>query len=140
MNSSFILRLSDNYPFSEEDNDHWNVDNWDNLLLELKMLFNSRSRSNDIEDVEYVNSSVLNYGFNESFSDVLEVGARRRVLEQRLINTLSRFEPRLDKVSLKSIEEPNDSILFRVSAYYKNTPVMIELTWDDCIGRFYFNE
>lgn len=140
MNPSLLSRLSDNHPLSEEDDYHWSSSGRDVLLQELKMLFNSRSRLPDIEEIEFVNASIINYGFNESFGQIVEVSARRQELEERLKNTIARFEPRLTQVSLTAIAEPSNSISFRLQAMHLQEPIALELKWDDYIGRFYFNE
>ncbi|WP_312414944.1 GPW/gp25 family protein [Pseudescherichia sp.] len=140
MTVSLLSRLSDNHPQRVEDDYQWENGGQDTLIAELKMLFNSRARLPDIEAMPLVNASIINYGFNESFSNVLEISARRNIMEQRLRNTLARFEPRLTQVSLTSSKTSTEFISFMIQAMYRQQPVTLELKWDDCTGRFYFNE
>ncbi|MFX2610778.1 hypothetical protein [Enterobacter mori] len=141
MSASLLSRLSDNHPQREEEDDYW----WENdiskmLLTELELLFTSRVRQAGIEAIPLVNASILNYGINESLWTVTEANTRRLVMEQRLLNLLSRFEPRLTRVSLTSTMDNPAFILFTLNAYYMQSPVVIELKWNDCTGRFYFDE
>jgi len=140
MTASLLSRLSDNNPLSVEDDYHWDKDEQGALIAELKMLFNSRARLPNIEDIPLINASILNYGFNESFSNILEVSARRSVMEQRLRNMLARYEPRLTQVSLTSNKESTEFISFMLQAYYQQQPIVLALKWDDCTGRLYFYE
>jgi type VI secretion system protein ImpF len=141
MIASLLSRLSDNRPLCEEEDDFlWEASEGEFLLAELKLLFMSRVRSPEIEDIPLLNASVLNYGINESLSQVNEVNSRCLVLEQRIVNAIMRFEPRLTGVSLKSNLNASAFILFTLHAYYMNSPVVIELKWNDCTGRFYFHE
>jgi type VI secretion system protein ImpF len=140
MTASLLSRLSDNYPLRTEDDYHWVEQTQDILLTELKMLLMSRVRLLDIENIPLINSSVLNYGIDESFSKIEEINARLPMLETRLKNAFSRFEPRLTNVKLSSSTNNLQAMNFILHAHYLHQPVTIELRWDDCTGRFYFNE
>ncbi|EPL4526988.1 GPW/gp25 family protein [Enterobacter asburiae] len=140
MTASLLSRLSDNHPLHSEDDFHWAGQTQDALLSELKMLLMSRVRLLDIENIPLINSSVLNYGIDESFSKIEEINARLTVLETRLKKAVSRFEPRLTNVELTSSTSNLQVMNFILHANYLHQPVTIELRWDDCTGRFYFNE
>lgn len=136
---SLLLRLSDNYPRLEDE--HYRTDDkstW--LLSELKMLFSSRSRFAYLETIPLVNSSVLNYGINESVSHIHEIDRRKTVVEERIKNTLQRFEPRLANVTIITRTDNPSGITFEINALHKTLPVRFVLVWDDCTGKFYFNE
>lgn len=139
MSLSFMSRLCDDQPLSEEDEYSWDEDSHDILLRELKMLLTSRVRQAGLEDIDLINSSILNYGIDESFSKINELATRRIILEQRLKNAIARFEPRLTSVSLFS-DITEQAILFTLQALYRDVPFTLELQWKDCTGRFYFNE
>lgn len=136
---SLLLRLSDNYPqikdehYRTEDKSTW-------LLSELKMLFSSRSRFAYIESIPLVNASVLNYGINESVSQIHESEHRKIVIEERIKNTLQRFEPRLTDVAIITKTDNPSNVTFEINALHKTLPVKFALVWDDCTGKFYFNE
>ncbi|EAB8795101.1 hypothetical protein DU854_17265 [Salmonella enterica subsp. enterica] len=140
MFNSLMTRLSDDLPSQAEDNNSEKVSYEEELLYELKMLLTSRSRIPEIENINLVNCSILNYGINESFSDIGEINSRRPALEQRLHDAIARFEPRLSKVSVTSAIISNDKIIFTINAFYLNYPIVVALEWEDCTGRFYFNE
>ncbi|NIF48397.1 hypothetical protein F3J28_11560 [Enterobacter sp. Ap-1006] len=137
---SLLSRLSDNHPFEHEDDYYCEERPEDTLLKELMMLLTSRSRTPDIETVQYVNASILNYGIDESFSRVHEVNTRKSTIEKRLMNTIDRFEPRLTGISVASHTGNNQNIIFTLQGYYDQSPVLFELEWDDCNGRFYLHE
>lgn len=139
MSLSLISRLCDDQPFSEEDEQSWDEDSHVTILSELKMVLTSRVRQAALEDIDLINSSILNYGIDESFSKIDELSTRRIILEQRLKNAIARFEPRLTSVSLFS-DITEQEILFTLQALYRDVPFTLELQWKDCTGRFYFNE
>lgn len=140
MTASLLSRLSDDHPLREEDDHLCASQVYDRLLSELKMLLMSRSRLPDIEDIPLINASVLNYGIDESFCKINEINSRRVVLESRLKNVIARFEPRLSQVSLTSNTDKTQAIIFEIQGFYFTTPVKLKLIWNDCTGRFYFNE
>lgn len=136
---SLLLRLSDNHPRNETDN-YWAEDKSIWLLNELKMLLSSRSRFAHIEDIPLVNASILNYGIDESVTQIIELGERKQVIETRIKKVLQRFEPRLTEVGIiTKVDNPNH-VIFEINGLCNLIPVKIELVWDDCTGRFYFNE
>jgi len=135
---SLLLRLSDNNPQAEEDYRTEDKSTW--LLSELKMLFSSRSRFSSIETLPLVNASVLNYGINESVSQIQEADHRKTVIEERIKKTLHRFEPRLSEVTIITKTNNPSNVIFEINALYNTLPVKFELVWDDCTGKFYFDE
>lgn len=137
---SLLSRLSDNHPCELEDNYHCEEKPEETLLKELMMLLMSRTRTPDIEAIEYVNASILNYGIDESFSRVREVNTRKSTIEKRLMSALARFEPRLTNISVTSHTADSQNIIFTLQGYYAQSPVLFELEWDDCNGRFYLHE
>lgn len=140
MNDSLLFRLSDNNPFIEEDDYHCTKMDIHVLSNELKMLLTSRARLSEIESIEDVNSSILNYGFDESLNQISDISTRRSIIKNRLLNALSRFEPRLTQVSLSSTTDEDQKMRFDLHAWYLQTPITLELTWDDYMGKFFFNE
>ena len=137
--SSLLLRLSDNHPQIEEEYD-WTEEKSTWLLSELKMLFSSRSRFAHIETIPLVNTSILNYGINESVSQIHEMDRRKSVIEERIKNILQRFEPRLTGVDIITRTENPSAVIFEINAIHRALPVKFALVWDDCSGKFYFNE
>lgn len=137
--SSLLLRLSDNHPRTEEDNYRTEEKStW--LLNELKMLFSSRSRFSYIENIPLVNGSILNYGIDESVSQINEMAHRKEVIEGRIKNALQRFEPRLTEVEIITRTDNSSGVIFEINALHQKLPLKMELVWDDCTGKFYFNE
>jgi len=136
---SLLLRLSDNTPHMEEDN-YRNEEKSTWLLRELQMLFSSRSRFSNIESIPLVNASILNYGIDESLSQIEDVSHRKVVIEERIKKVLQRFEPRLTEVCITTQTENPSNVIFKINALHHQQPVKIELVWDDCTGKFYFHE
>lgn len=100
----------------------------------------SRARLPDIENIPLINTSVLNYGIDESFSKIHEINSRRQVMENRIKNAIARFEPRLKQVVLTSDLDDAQAICFTLRGTYFSRHIVLVLTWSDCTGRFYFNE
>jgi type VI secretion system protein ImpF len=137
---SLLLRLSDNDPHNTEDN-HSLAETSPWLLNELKMLFSSRSRFTHIEAISLVNASILNYGINESLTQINELDKRQQEMQTRIKNTLQRFEPRLSGVNVMAKTDPSSSnVTFTINARHQGIALNIELVWDDYTGKLYFNE
>jgi type VI secretion system protein ImpF len=130
----------DNHPSNTEDDYPWVSCKPEDLFPELELLFMSRVRAPYIEDIPLINSSVLNYGINDTFTTVNEPELRSELLEQRILNVVARFEPRLTQVSIISNMSDPSFILFTINACYQNSIFALELKWSNCTGRFYFNE
>lgn len=140
MLTSLILRLSDDNPLVKEE-DYQKVEDTTNILInEIKMLLTSRVRIIGVENIQLVNQSILNYGFDESLFNVNELNARRAVIESRLKNMLVRFEPRLTDISICSNVTDGNILIFNISANYLRNQLFLELKWDDYTGVFYLNE
>lgn len=136
---SLLLRLSDNNPQAEEE--HYSTEDKKNWLPgELKMLFSSRSCFSYLETLPLVNASVLNFGINESVSQIHDMDRRKMIIEKRIRNTLHRFEPRLTKVMILTKTDNPSHVIFEINALHNTLPVKFELVWDDCTGKFYFDE
>jgi type VI secretion system protein ImpF len=136
---SLLLRLSDNNPQIEEEHYQPEVEStW--LLNELKMLFSSRSRFAYLETLPLVNASVLNYGINEAVSQIHDTDRRKTIIEERIKNTLQRFEPRLTGVTIITKTNNSSDVIFEINALHNVLPVKFVLVWDDCTGKFYFDE
>lgn len=140
MTASLLSRLSDNHPFNQENDYPWASQTDEALLSELKMLLMSRARLPDIEEIPLINTSVLNYGIDESFSKINEINSRRQEMEKRIKNAIARFEPRLQHIELTSYTDDAQAICFTLRGVYFSRPIVLLLTWNDCTGRFYFNE
>ncbi|MRT15088.1 hypothetical protein GJV07_22675 [Enterobacteriaceae bacterium RIT711] len=140
MLTSLLSRLSDNHPWHNEDDYPWELSANDILLAELKMILTSRVRMINIEDLPLVNESIINYGIDESFSKIQEISKRLDVMEMRLKNVIARFEPRLTNVSITNNINQNAIVTFYLQASYLNSSFVLEMKWNDCTGRFYFNE
>jgi len=136
---SLLLRLSDNHPQIEEEH-YLTEDKSTWLLNELKMLFSSRSRFSYIETMPLVNASVLNYGINESVSQIHDSDRRKTIIEERIKNTFQRFEPRLSSVTIVTNTNNPSHVIFEINAMHDGLPVKFELVWDECTGKFYFHE
>ncbi|RDA61903.1 hypothetical protein DVH07_18310 [Hafnia paralvei] len=140
MLTSLILRLSDDNPEILEDEYQKTKDINVLLIEEIKMLLDSRVRMLGVENIELVKDTIINYGFNESFSNIKEQNSRKDELERRLKKMIIRFEPRLKNVSITNNITNENIILFNIRANYLNTIVFFELKWDDYTGVFYLNE
>lgn len=137
---SLLLTLSDNHPLREEDDYQCEALSHHQLLAELNMCLSSRARYPGIEEIPLINTSVLNFGINESFQKTNELAPRRNIMEQRLQTTIARYEPRLTQVSIISTQVNPEHIKFELQANYLNKPLTIRLIWNDDTGVFYFDE
>lgn len=137
---SLIARLSDNDPTVDKDNDKHTETTLLEFVGELKMLLESRVRLPAVGDMQYINSTILNYGFDESFRAIHEPDARRVVLEKRLKQMFERFEPRLINMSINSDISTQEIIQFTLIGDFQNMHLVLKLSWDDYSGVFYFNE
>lgn len=137
---SLISRLSDNDPTTYKDSDKCTVTTFVEFVSELKMLLESRVRLPEVGNMPYINSTILNYGFDESFHTIHEPDARRVVLEKRLKQMFERFEPRLINMSISSDISIQEVIQFTLTGDFQNMHLVLKLSWDDYSGVFYFNE
>lgn len=140
MTASLLSRLKDYNPLSDNDDFSCVVPSLEELIEELKMLLTSRVRLSDIESIPALNDSVLNYGVNECFNNIIEIDSRRMMMETHLKNTVARFEPRLTQVLLTSSIDTPQTFIFILQGRYFETPVIVELIWNFYSGVFYFNE
>ncbi|NTZ52934.1 hypothetical protein [Citrobacter gillenii] len=140
MTSSLLSKLRDDHPLHAEDDFLWEKLSHADFLSELKMLLTSRIRQPEIESIPQINSSILNYGIDESFSKINEVDSRLPTMEIRLSMAIARFEPRLTHLTLQSFTDDLQAMTFIINANYMHKRITLELRWDDCTGRFYFNE
>lgn len=136
---SLLVRLCDDTPQAEEE--HFLVDekkDW--ILNELDLLFSSRPRFSYLEELPLVNSSVLNFGINESVLPTYDMEGRKKIIAERIKNTLQRFEPRLTHVTVMIKADNPDHVIFEINALHQALPMKFELIWDDCTGKFYLDE
>ena len=136
---SLLLRLCDDYPLDEEELYLAGKDK-DWILSELDMLFTSRPRFLYLETLPLVNTSVLNFGINESLLPDYDVEDRKKIIAERIKNTLKRFEPRLTDVTIIIKADNPDHVIFEINALHQELPMKFELIWDDCTGKFYLDE
>jgi len=137
---SLLLTLSDNHPLREEDDYQCEALSHHQLLTELNMCLSSRARYPGIEEIPLINTSVLNFGIDESFQQTNELTPRRTIMEHRLKTAIARFEPRLTQVSITSKQDKPEEIQFNVQANYLQQRLTIQLIWNDDTGVFYFDE
>ncbi|KIS45671.1 GPW/gp25 family protein [Kosakonia radicincitans] len=137
---SLLLTLSDNHPLREEDDYQCEALSHHQLLTELNMCLSSRARYPGIEEIPLINTSVLNFGIDESFQQTNELTPRRTIMEHRLKTAIARFEPRLTQVSITSKQDNPEEIQFNVQANYLQKRLTIQLIWNDDTGVFYFDE
>jgi type VI secretion system protein ImpF len=137
---SLLLTLSDNHPLREEDDYQCEALSHHQLLTELNMCLSSRARYPGIEEISLINTSVLNFGIDESFQQTNELTPRRTIMEHRLKTAIARFEPRLTQVSITSKQDKPEEIQFNVQANYLQKRLTIQLIWNDDTGVFYFDE
>lgn len=137
---SLLLTLSDNHPLREEDDYQCEALSHHQLLTELNMCLSSRARYPGIEEIPLINTSVLNFGIDESFQQTNELTPRRTIMEHRLKTAIARFEPRLTQVSITSKQDKPEEIQFNVQANYLQKRLTIQLIWNDDTGVFYFDE
>lgn len=136
---SLLLRLCDDFPLDEEELYLAGKDK-DWILSELDMLFTSRPRFSYLETLPLVNTSVLNFGINESLLPDYDVEDRKKIIAERIKNTLKRFEPRLTDVTIIIKADNPDHVIFEINALHQELPMKFELIWDDCTGKFYLDE
>lgn len=136
---SLLQLLSDNNPTDEQDN-YTDEIQINFLLDELEMLFSSRTCFSYIEDVPLVNSSILNYGIDETMVKSNISNQQLDLIEKYIEKILLRFEPRLVGVSVVINRISMFKIYIQISAWYENLPINLMLNWDIERRRFSFNE
>lgn len=137
---SLLSTLSDNHPQQEQDDYQCVALSRHELLAELKMLLNSRVRHPGIEAIPLINTSVLNFGIDESCQQTEDLISRKNIMHQRLEAALARYEPRLTQVTVTSKQERAEEIIFSVQGYYLQKLLTIQFKWDDGARVFYFDE
>ncbi|MEN3753491.1 GPW/gp25 family protein [Mangrovibacter yixingensis] len=144
MTTSLLVRLSDNDPHQDKDEDDypWDLLPCELLVDELKMVLTSRVRMPDIDNMPEINASVLNYGINDSFVSDDETMSRYIVLEERITKAMQRFEPRLANfsVSRAADESEPEIMIFTITAHYEGALITVALKWNDMTGQFYIYE
>ncbi|WP_282748887.1 GPW/gp25 family protein [Hafnia paralvei] len=136
MLNSLLLRLADNFPDSVEDN-LGEKNNAHDFIDEIVMLLSSRPRLGYIESIPGLNTSVLNYGINEHFSENISRTERARILQERIVVALQRFESRLQDVDVTSNFESLSRITFIIKGVSQNQPLEFTLVWDDAMSHFF---
>lgn len=137
MAASLLTRLSDNHPLQQEDDYLWDTDKNAALVGELMMVLSSRPRLPGINTLPLVSASILNYGFDDRFSQDEREQSRHKVIEAHLRHALRHFEPRLCDIQLSAHQQHADSFHFTLTARYAAAPFTLELVWDRCHERFY---
>lgn len=136
---SLLQLLSDNNPTEERDSYADEIQK-KFLIDELKMLFSSRTFFTYIGDVYLVNSSILNYGIDETMVEANINNQQFDLIEKYIEKLLSRFEPRLVSVSVAINRITMLKVYIEICACYENNPIKLMLNWDIERRRFNFNE
>lgn len=136
---SLLLLLSDDDPSNAID-DIIKVDPAVFFRHELNLLFSSRSRLPFIDEMPLISHSVVNYGFDETNIHDYEPLQRAEILKKRIVALLQRFEPRLAQVDVDIYNTDAGCTLFHMRAQHEGAPLLFKLGWDNCLGRFYFDE
>lgn len=133
---SFLQFLRDDNPGSSEDLLNFVIS--DDLKYELGMLLSSRPLYHEIDDLPFVNSSVLNHGITASVYGVSVSEHSDSVnseISSRILITLQRYESRLGNPVVEHLLVMI-IILFSVTALFFMDRVKFCIKWDKHSGEF----
>ncbi|HHL2712507.1 TPA: GPW/gp25 family protein [Yersinia enterocolitica] len=133
---SLLLRLADDFPENVEDILYGRNDIYD-LINEIVMMVSSRPRLVYMENIPELNTSVLNYGVNKHFIENTSQAERAKILQQRIVIALQRFESRLQDVEVAMYFGSLSRITFVIKGLYQNQSIDFTLVWDDAMSQFF---
>ncbi|HFO8530131.1 TPA: lysozyme family protein, partial [Escherichia coli] len=128
---SFLQFLRDDNPGSSEDLLNFVIS--DDLKYELGMLLSSRPLYHEIDDLPFVNSSVLNYGITASVYGVSVSEHSDSVnseISSRILITLQRYESRLRNPVVEHLFSDDNYSFFSVTALFFMDRVKFCIKWD----------
>lgn len=137
---SLLKLLSDNKPTEVRDDIYTDEVKINILINEIEMVFSSRSCFSYIEDINLINTSILNYGIDETVLVENIYNQQFDLIEKYIEKTLLRYEPRLVSVVVAIQRKTMFNVYIEISAWYEKRPIEIMLNWDIERRRFYFNE
>ncbi|HFO9872580.1 TPA: lysozyme family protein, partial [Escherichia coli] len=132
---SFLQFLRDDNPGSSEDLLNFVIS--DDLKYELGMLLSSRPLYHEIDDLPFVNSSVLNYGITASVYGVSVSEHSDSVnseISSRILITLQRYESRLRNPVVEHLFSDDNYSFFSVTALFFMDRVKFCIKWDKHSG------
>ncbi|WP_148872912.1 GPW/gp25 family protein [Serratia marcescens] len=133
--NTLLQRLSDNNPSNQEDTAEAE-DKSSRLAEEMLLLLSSRPRSQHLEHISLINSSILNYGVNDVFDPDTPRVERNAIMQSRIQVALQRFEPRLKNIVVSAGEQHGSYCAFIIEADTHHEHVRYCLMWDDVLSQF----
>jgi type VI secretion system protein ImpF len=108
----------------------------ESVKRDLEWLLNSKEAMADWpEDLRHLERSLLTYGMPDFSASTLSNTAHQDRLRRAVENTISRFEPRLFRVSVTLVEgrEFDRSLRFRIDAMLRVDPAPEPVTFDSVL-------
>lgn len=118
------------------------------LRRDLEILLNTRCRPDSPpKELGELADSLASLGVEDFFSSDLVTDMQRRIFAAGLERRISRFEPRLEDLTVEFLPEPSSAqrrLRLRISALYHSRPglprVVFETHMDPVAGRFLVTE
>jgi predicted component of type VI protein secretion system len=113
----------------------------DTLLIDLFLLFSSRSFLSEECTIVNVNDSVLNYGVkvidNSNMHGNKE--AMQKIIERNILNAIANYEKRLKKLTIERYVATAEKLSFKVSALFNTLPVSFIVSWEISVASYSIN-
>ncbi|QNQ55452.1 GPW/gp25 family protein [Serratia liquefaciens] len=106
------------------------------LSEEIMMILSTRPRENNVSDVLFVNSSILNYGVSDVFEHGVNAKEIATILALRIKMALVRFETRLRDIQVIAESISGTFYFFVIQARSNEGAVSYRVMWDNVINRF----
>lgn len=131
----FLRLLTDDNP-KDQDDDNYHKDHSDCLIDDVLMVLSSRPRDYHLDNMPEVCKSVMNYGISDVFPSDMPRGQRNAILEKRILQALTIFEPRMKNISVSAGNENYGCSAFIIEAQVGSGHVSYCLEWDDLLSHF----
>lgn len=136
MFASLLTRLADNDLSALEDGYSFSKLPSKELIDELKLVVTSCARIPNMEKIEQINKTVLNYGIDIELTN----SENEEDLRIVLINAITRFEPRLSELVIECVKTTNYAFEYLLRGLYHTTTIVLDIQWNKRLKQFTFDE
>ncbi|EKN4037489.1 GPW/gp25 family protein [Yersinia enterocolitica] len=134
--NSLLSSLSDNNVSDSQQSESIMGDKNSILSAEIMMILSTRPCEENISDISWLNTSILNYGVSDVFGHDIPKIEIAAILAARIKMALIRFEPRLHDIQVAAENKNGSFYYFIIQANSVDGPVCYRIMWDDVISRF----
>ncbi|ELI7922712.1 GPW/gp25 family protein [Yersinia enterocolitica] len=135
MNSLLVSLSDNNVDYSQQSESI--IDDKNNILSkEIMMILSTRPCEDNISDISWLNTSILNYGVSDVFEHNFTKRDIAATLAARIKMALIRFESRLYDIQVEAENKSGPSYFFIIQAQSTDGAVCYRVMWDDVISRF----